>query len=445
MDLAQYIFHEKQEGALCAQHALNSLLQEPIFNAVDLAEVAVKVDELEHNAVRHSGGNHQDIARYLHQRSSNYDDTGYFSIQVIMKALEPWSLTLVSVAATREQETLRHPEHERAFILNLDSHWMALRKFGIQRPRWFNLDSTLHAPQPISDTYLAMLLMEYRDRGYSVFVVRGVMPDCQADKIADEGPGFQERRWTEQEEFELALAMSLDEQQQHEERLRREQPQRHNVYEYDDFHQPDEQAFRPFNDDQQHANARSRRYFPEPEPPRDLVAGHGLDCFGPEWRPVSDDDPPLSNEPSVRERLSPPAIHRQPGTSYGGHDSYYDADDYDDDFDDDHDVYVGNERKAYDTRLPSQEQHRPPPLDPSHGEPQRQHPAAVNAGREPLPDPSRQPPREEPALERQPLEYPSDRQAPSVQTGDGSAELTVEELRQRRLQRLARDNHSQQK
>ena len=34
------VFHERQEGQLCAQHALNALLQGPYFTAVDLAEIA---------------------------------------------------------------------------------------------------------------------------------------------------------------------------------------------------------------------------------------------------------------------------------------------------------------------------------------------------------------------------------------------------------------------
>lgn len=34
------IYHEQQQGALCAQHALNNLLQNPVFTAVDLATIA---------------------------------------------------------------------------------------------------------------------------------------------------------------------------------------------------------------------------------------------------------------------------------------------------------------------------------------------------------------------------------------------------------------------
>ena len=39
-----FIFHEKQEGSLCAQHCLNALLQGSYFNAVDLAELSRQLD-----------------------------------------------------------------------------------------------------------------------------------------------------------------------------------------------------------------------------------------------------------------------------------------------------------------------------------------------------------------------------------------------------------------
>jgi hypothetical protein len=40
------IYHEKQEGALCAQHALNNLLQDDAFSAVSLADIARQVIDI---------------------------------------------------------------------------------------------------------------------------------------------------------------------------------------------------------------------------------------------------------------------------------------------------------------------------------------------------------------------------------------------------------------
>jgi len=38
------IYHETQEGSLCAQHALNNLLQREIFSAISLADIARYVE-----------------------------------------------------------------------------------------------------------------------------------------------------------------------------------------------------------------------------------------------------------------------------------------------------------------------------------------------------------------------------------------------------------------
>ena len=40
----EFIFHEIQEGSLCAQHCLNSLLQGDYYSAVDLAQIAEQLD-----------------------------------------------------------------------------------------------------------------------------------------------------------------------------------------------------------------------------------------------------------------------------------------------------------------------------------------------------------------------------------------------------------------
>ena len=47
MDLVPSLFHEKQEGLLCAQHALNNLLQGHYYTSVDLSELAAQLDQEE--------------------------------------------------------------------------------------------------------------------------------------------------------------------------------------------------------------------------------------------------------------------------------------------------------------------------------------------------------------------------------------------------------------
>ena len=64
----------QQEGALCAQHCLNALLQGPFFTPVDLSNHAHALDAEE----RAHG------ARAAATASANMDDTGFFSVQVVL-------------------------------------------------------------------------------------------------------------------------------------------------------------------------------------------------------------------------------------------------------------------------------------------------------------------------------------------------------------------------
>lgn len=68
---------------------------------------------------------------------------------------------------------------QKAYICNLQEHWFTLRKIGTQ---WFNLNSLLSGPELISDTYLSLLLTQLQQDGYSIFIVTGIFPDCQADR-----------------------------------------------------------------------------------------------------------------------------------------------------------------------------------------------------------------------------------------------------------------------
>lgn len=72
----EYIFHETQDGLLCAQHCLNSLLQGDYYTALDLANIAMELDTMERDYMNPTTSH----------ESSNYDDTGYFSIQVVVRS-----------------------------------------------------------------------------------------------------------------------------------------------------------------------------------------------------------------------------------------------------------------------------------------------------------------------------------------------------------------------
>uniref|UniRef100_A0A2I3GZV6 ubiquitinyl hydrolase 1 n=1 Tax=Nomascus leucogenys TaxID=61853 RepID=A0A2I3GZV6_NOMLE len=122
-----FIFHEKQEGFLCAQHCLNNLLQGEYFSPVELASIAHQLDEEERMRMAEGGVTSEEYLAFLQQPSENMDDTGFFSIQVISNALKFWEL--------------------------------------------------------ISDTCLANFLARLQQQAYSVFVIKGDLPDCEADQL----------------------------------------------------------------------------------------------------------------------------------------------------------------------------------------------------------------------------------------------------------------------
>ncbi|EKM80981.1 hypothetical protein AGABI1DRAFT_119519 [Agaricus bisporus var. burnettii JB137-S8] len=170
--LVPLIYHEKQQpgSMLCAQHALNSLLQGPYFTPTDLSEIALKLDVLEE----------QYNTEAEHGVSKNMDDTGFFSVQVMEEALKVWGLNLLRWRNSAMQSHQDHPETQLAFILNLEQHWFSLRRFGpisgnVNRDaslsHWFNLNSSLPAPEWVSKVYLGMVLQQAEAEGYSVFVI----------------------------------------------------------------------------------------------------------------------------------------------------------------------------------------------------------------------------------------------------------------------------------
>ncbi|XP_061467962.1 ataxin-3 isoform X5 [Rhineura floridana] len=119
---------EEQEGSLCAQHCLNNLLQGEYFSPVELSSIAQQLDEEERIRMAEGGVSSEEYRTFL-QPSVNMDDSGFFSIQ------------------------------------------------------WFNLNSLLTGPELISDTYLALFLAQLQQEGYSIFVVKGDLPDCEADQL----------------------------------------------------------------------------------------------------------------------------------------------------------------------------------------------------------------------------------------------------------------------
>ncbi|KAF9227341.1 Josephin-domain-containing protein [Gyrodon lividus] len=187
--LVPLIYHEKQQSGsmLCAQHSLNSLLQGNYFTAPDLSELARGLDHLEQTYDERSRG----------QGSANMDDTGFFSVQVLENALHVWGLNLVRWRSEAMKPNQSHPHTQLAFVLNQNQHWYTLRRFGHSTEicHWFNLDSSQSSPQWISKTYLGMFLQQAEQDGYSVFVIVPsdpraplTLPRTDADDLASTLP-----------------------------------------------------------------------------------------------------------------------------------------------------------------------------------------------------------------------------------------------------------------
>lgn len=138
----------------------------------------------------------EDYKQFLQQPSGNLDDTGYFSVQVISKALSLWTLDLIPLKSTDTIATqIRvNPTLAQAYIFNMENHWFCIRRFkcdtkhsssqsSSEQNAFFNLDSLLSRPEYMSSTYLTEYLKQMQNEGYSIFVVSGEFPECSAEPL----------------------------------------------------------------------------------------------------------------------------------------------------------------------------------------------------------------------------------------------------------------------
>jgi len=176
------IFHEQQEGSLCAQHCLNSLLQGQFYSAVDLAELATELDDMERVRMAEMGEENPEYQRFIQQASSNMDDSGFFSVQVITRALSVWGLDLLPLNSSNPEAVRAKSSaiSATAYICNYREHWFTIRRLGSQ---WFNLNSLLEGPELVSNTYLGEFLAQLQQEGYDIFLVTGQLPECDADLV----------------------------------------------------------------------------------------------------------------------------------------------------------------------------------------------------------------------------------------------------------------------
>ncbi|XP_023333294.1 ataxin-3 [Eurytemora carolleeae] len=138
-------------------------------------------------------GDSAEYRRFMQQPSSNMDDSGFFSVQVISKALEVWGLELVSFTSADPlaERARQSPLAAQAYICNYQEHWFTIRRLGQQ---WFNLNSLLEFPELVSNTYLGEFLAQLQQEGYSIFIIKGQLPECDADLVLQAVQAVQARR-----------------------------------------------------------------------------------------------------------------------------------------------------------------------------------------------------------------------------------------------------------
>lgn len=74
------VYWEKQDSdQLCGVHCINSLLQGPVFNEIDLAEIGLELDRKEQNLL--------DDSPSTHPVQTNVNDSGNFTFQVLIEAM----------------------------------------------------------------------------------------------------------------------------------------------------------------------------------------------------------------------------------------------------------------------------------------------------------------------------------------------------------------------
>ncbi|KAM0889473.1 hypothetical protein ACQ4PT_027675 [Festuca glaucescens] len=112
------LYHEVQEGKLCAVHCVNTALQGPFFSEFDLAALAADLDQRERQVmlqgVEAAAAATTAAGDFLAEGEGSHNVSlgGDFSIQVLQKALEVWDLQVVPLDSPAAGSSLFDPELE---------------------------------------------------------------------------------------------------------------------------------------------------------------------------------------------------------------------------------------------------------------------------------------------------------------------------------------------
>ena len=164
------LYWERQQAAFCGIHAVNNLLQVPLFRESDFEAIADKMDT--------------DEAKLLGMaykppgfKSQNVDEEGNYSIGVLCNALRKARLEPEPLLGERARAlgADTHPATAaEAYVCHRANHYFALRCIG---GAWFNLDSLqAGGPRRLSPAELESTIVSLAADGYTVYVVIGKLP-----------------------------------------------------------------------------------------------------------------------------------------------------------------------------------------------------------------------------------------------------------------------------
>jgi len=143
------------------------------FTAVDLMQIALELDTQEKLVMSELGTSTDDFIKFAAEDSGNVALDGNFSIQVISKALETFTLNCDNIRNENMADAKNNPLKEAGFICNLENHWISIRKLD---GSYWDLNSLHKKPVFLSELYLGAFLKQLELEGYSIFVVRGIFP-----------------------------------------------------------------------------------------------------------------------------------------------------------------------------------------------------------------------------------------------------------------------------
>lgn len=178
------IYWEKQESSFCGVHTVNNLLQSPYYDEVDFSELAGQLDIGTRTLLQQSNDDMGDNNN-IEYKSDNVDESGNFSVEVLIHALQIFNVELINLHHTAAIQYQLHPELADAYILHMYNHWIAVRKIN---HHWYNLNSVLpYGPELITVTYLSEFIAQLQSQGFTALVVIGHVPYTQPDHNQQRG------------------------------------------------------------------------------------------------------------------------------------------------------------------------------------------------------------------------------------------------------------------